>query len=474
MGDAILAFFGAPETHEDDPQRAVGAGLAILDSIRPFREALERDQGLAFDVRVGINTGLAVVGEVGSEVYGEYTAMGDAVNLAARMEQTAQPGTVQITENTYKLVAPLFECKSLGGIAVKGKAEPVTAYEVLGRRAEPRSIRGLTARGIGSPLVGRAAEFAAARDAIARLIDGQGGILAIIGEAGIGKSRLMAEIRSGIAPDRITWLEGHSLSYGQTVSYQPFQEILWGYAGINEDDSEAQAWRKLESRIKSLFPNNAAEILPYLASLLALEVKGEYVERVKYLDGQAMGQQVMRATRRFIEQLAKDRPLVLVFEDLHWMDSSSTRLIEQLLPLVKQVPLLIFGLSRPDPDTLATRLRKIAARDFAGRYTEIVLTPLSQEDSVQLAQNLVAIEGLPARLRKLIVGKADGNPFFLEEIIRDLIDGGGIVRMIRQPGAGKPPRKWRKFPFQTRSRASSSPVLTAWTKGASASCVERP
>lgn len=427
MGDAILAFFGAPVAHEDDPLRAVGAGLAILESIRPFREALQRDRGLDFNVRVGINTGLAVLGAVGSEEHGEYTAMGNAVNLAARMEQTAQPGTVQISEHTYKLVSTTFEFEELRAVEFKGISKPMRSYRVLGRRTETGQVRGLAAHGVSSPLVGREAEFATAKDAVAGLLEGQGGILYIIGEAGIGKSRMMAELRRDIPRERLAWLEGRTLSLGQTISYWPFQEILWEFAGIGEEDRQASAWRKLESHVRDLFPEETAEILPYLASLLSLKVGGEYAERVKYLDSEAMGHQILVASRRFFERLAQTQPVVLVFEDLHWVDMSSARLIEHLLPLVNRVPLLVCGISRPAPSTPAAGIREIAAREYADRYSEITLAPLSQRDSGRLVHNLLEIDHLPPSVRKRLIRKADGNPFFLEEIIRDLIEAGAVV-----------------------------------------------
>jgi class 3 adenylate cyclase/tetratricopeptide (TPR) repeat protein len=432
MGDAILAFFGAPTAHEDDPQRAVLAGLAIVDNILPYQEKLREEKGLDFNVRVGINTGLAVVGDVGSETAGEYTAMGDAVNLAARMEQTAAPGTVQIAQDTYALVAPLFNFKELGGITVKGKSEPVLAYQVLGRKAEPASLRGLSDQGISSPLVGRESEFESAMGAVDQLLAGQGGILAILGEAGIGKSRLLAELHNNPSIDKsqLTWLEGHTLSYGQTISYWPFQEILRSYAGINEEDEEIEAWRKLESSIGELFQEKTAEILPYLASLLSIEVSGEYAERVKYLDGEALGRQVYRSSRRFFQRLAEQQPLLLLFEDLHWMDASSASLLEHLLPLVERVPLLVCGLSRPDAESPAGKLLQIAEEQYGSRLTEIDLAPLTQNDSRLLVQNLLEIEGLPDSTKQMILEKADGNPFYLEEIVRDLIEKGALERDI--------------------------------------------
>ena len=184
MGDAILAFFGAPIGHEDDPQRAVLAALDILEGIQPYRAQVKSQWGLDFNVRIGINTGLVVVGEVGSDLRVEYTALGDAVNLAARMEQTAEPGTVQITGDTHRLIAPLFEFEDLGGIEVKGKSEPVRSYRVLSRKEEPGSLRGI--EGLDSPLVGRDQELGVLTQAIAELRQGRGQIISIMGEAGLG------------------------------------------------------------------------------------------------------------------------------------------------------------------------------------------------------------------------------------------------------------------------------------------------
>ena len=431
MGDAILAFFGAPVTHEDDPQRAVRAGLEIIEGINVYREQLQRERGLDFNVRVGINTGLVFVGAIGADRHVEYTAIGDTMNLAARMEQIAQPGTVQITEQTFKLVEPWFEFEALGEIHVRGRSEPVPAYRVLGVKARLGRVRGLEGKGLSSPLVGREQELDALRSCLERLTETRvGGIVGIIGEAGLGKSRLITEVRAFAfsTEANVLWLEGHTLSFGQTISYWPFQEILQAWAGITKDDHESEAWKKLETRVSALFGPETIDYLPYIASLLALEVRGDYVERVKYLDGDAMGKQIFLTSRRFFDRLARTQPTVLMFEDLHWMDESSTNLLEHLLPLTETVPLLIVGLSRPERDTPAARLRELCTREYADHYTEIRLAPLSQSDSAQLIRNLLEIENLPTHLRELIVQKAEGNPFFLEEVIRTLIDTGTVAR----------------------------------------------
>jgi class 3 adenylate cyclase/tetratricopeptide (TPR) repeat protein len=437
LGDAILAFFGAPVSHENDPERAILAGLAILENMVLLREQIKQEYAIDFNVRVGINTGLVVAGQVGSAVHGEYTAMGDAVNLAARMEQTAVPGTLQISGDTYRAVAPLFDVEPLGPIAVKGKSEPVPAYRVLGRKAAPGRLRGLEASGLISPLVGRGAELAALERAIADLRDSDEGAVALIfGEAGLGKSTLAAEVRRRSAGENVRWLEGRTLSIGQSLSYWPFREMLWQVAGISEEDDEESAWQKLEDSVFSLFAEQTADILPYLASVLALEVRETYREKVAYLDAEALGRQVYLAARRFFERLAGDQPLILLFDDLHWMDDASARLLEHLLPLVERAPILIMGLSRVEAGTTGDQIARLAKKEYPERTIELQLAPLPPGESDLLVQNLLAVDDLPAHVRRRIVDRAGGNPFFLEEIIRTLIDSGAIAY---EPRSGR----WR-------------------------------
>ena len=193
MGDGFLAFFGAPAAHEDDPQRAIFAALEILSEVKPFAEQIKGQYGLPFAVRVGINTGPVVVGDVGSQHVAEYTAMGDAVNLAARMEQAARPGTIQIAEETQRLVAPIFDLEEMGGIDVKGKSAPVRAYRVLAAKARPGQLRGI--KGVSAPLIGRDREMAQMREVMEHVQQGRGQVVCLIGEAGLGKSRLLEEAR---------------------------------------------------------------------------------------------------------------------------------------------------------------------------------------------------------------------------------------------------------------------------------------
>src|SRR5919107_1532823 len=218
LGDAVLAFFGAPVAHEDDAERAVRAGLDIQAKAKEYAKEIKRNYEVDFEMRVGINTGLAVLAAVGDEIKTEYTAMGDTTNLAARMQSAAKPGTILISADTYHLVKELFDFNARGAIEVKGKSAPIETYEVLAPKAVPGKVRGL--EGVSSPLVGRDADFQLLREKLEDVREGRGSLVAVIGEAGLGKSRLIAEVRKLVNSDpqhQVVWLEGRAISYGQTM-----------------------------------------------------------------------------------------------------------------------------------------------------------------------------------------------------------------------------------------------------------------
>src|SRR5581483_6455 len=271
MGDSILAFFGAPISHEDDPERAVLAGLDIVAGIKSYREQIRARYGIEFDVRVGINTGMVIVGTVGSDMRMEYTAMGDAINLAARMEQTAAPGTVQIAHDTYKLVAPLFQVEDLGGITVKGKEEPVKAYRVLGRKAAPGRVRGIA--GLESQLVGRDLEMAALNEIIERAQRGVGAIVSLQSDAGLGKTRLIQELQKKWKNTTgLNWYAVSIPSYESSHAYGVFQNLIRQHANIALDDSPEQVHQKI-APLFQMFEGPARERAQVaLSNLLSLPV----------------------------------------------------------------------------------------------------------------------------------------------------------------------------------------------------------
>jgi class 3 adenylate cyclase/tetratricopeptide (TPR) repeat protein len=426
MGDGILAFFGAPITHEDDAERACRAALDIIGGAGEYAAQLEEEQGISgFNVRVGIHTGLVVVGEVGSDLRVEYTAMGDAVNLASRMEEAAEPGTVLITEDTHRLIAPLFETETLGPMEVRGMAEPVSVYRVLASKVlvgKPRGIAGLE-----SPLVGRDAEFQALRQVLDRLQAGVGGIVTIVGEAGIGKSRLAAELRKEAAPLDVRWVEGRCLSYGESMAYLPWVDMLHGVLGMTPDAPPVALRDALQEWVRGLCPESFHDVYPHLGRMMSLPLEEEVEARVRGLDTEALKFLTFRAVERVLEAAAKERPLVVVCEDLHWADPSSLQLLEHLLGLADRCSLLLVCAFRPYREHGCWRVRQAAEQMYPHRHTDLYLGPLSAADSEALVGNLLEVEALPRPLRMRVLEHAEGNPFYVEEVIRSLIDGGVVV-----------------------------------------------
>jgi class 3 adenylate cyclase/tetratricopeptide (TPR) repeat protein len=433
LGDGFMALFGAPLAHEDHARRAALTAWQILVSLREHPLELPSGDVRDLGVRMGLNSGFVVVGKIGDNLRMDYTAIGDTTNLASRLETLARPGEIYLSEATYRAAEGSIRCEALGTRTVKGKAEPVAVYRLDGVRVRPVARGAPTDAAIASPLVGRESEVAALGRRVADVVGGEGGIAFVRGEAGIGKSRLVAEVRSRFAGDGLLWIEGRSFSHAQTISYWPFLEIIRTGAGITEEESEEQSWTKLATQVEALFPSRATEVLPYLATLLGLRVKGDLEERVKYLDGRSMGAQILLSSRRFFEQLAGKQPVVLVFEDLHWIDGSSVELLEHLLPLVGVVPLLLIATARSEDQDAFERLR-MRARELDQRPTEIVLSPLAMNDGGRLLEGLIGTSISPAE-RTLILRKADGNAFFLEELVRALITTGAL----RQEEMGK----WR-------------------------------
>ncbi|TAH48094.1 MAG: hypothetical protein EYC68_22330 [Chloroflexota bacterium] len=435
MGDAILAFFGAPIAHEDDPERACLAALAMQEKIAEYGKELKRTRGIEnFAVRVGINTGLVVVGEVGSDLRVEYTAMGDAINLASRMEQSAEPGTIVIAENTARLARHAIELESLGARQVKGKAEPVNAYRVVGVKTERESTRGIV--GLTSPLVGRADELNLLQARMNDVVNGHGQIVAVIGEAGLGKSRLIAELHKSFAPIEnqkseiinLKWVEARSLSYETQTPYAPFVDLFNHLFDIRVEDADVVAYEKIKTKLNELVGAQADELAPFMATLLGIALSGEDLERVRYLMPPFLRGRIMQAVGQVLGALAMQQPTVLVFEDLHWTDATSLEMLSMLLPLAENAPLMFLFLLRPNKTDPAWNFIESARASLASHFSSLELQPLTENASRELVANLLEIEDLPESVRALILQKAEGNPFYVEEVIRSLLDQKLVVR----------------------------------------------
>ena len=424
MGDGILAFFGAPLSHEDDPQRSILAGLDILSGISPYREAILREWGIKFDVRVGINTGLVVVGAVGSDLRMEYTALGDAINLAARMEQSAKPGTILIAQDTYKLVKPLFDFEELGGIEVKGKDKPVNAYRVLGRNASSGRVRGI--EGLHAEMVGREREMEVLHGTIDDLKQGVGRIIMLLGEAGLGKSRLISETHAvfkDVLGSTGNWFETSSLSYETNQAYALVQRLIQRVSDIRYDDAPRMIRKKLDELLGDLPEEHQKRAKQIFETLFGLSKENGN----STLEGDMFKQELYEVMDIWLRVRFSDQPTVFVFDDMHWSDAASMQLIKQLLQLTDVIPIVMICAMRMDHLSPAWQIKTTAEVEYRHLFTEIALQPLSEADSNELVNRLLAIAEIHDELRESILEKSDGNPFFIEEVVRALIENNIVV-----------------------------------------------
>lgn len=426
IGDEIMALFGAPIAHEDDPARALRVGLEMQAALRRFNAEHDTDLGM----HAGINTGLVIAGGIGSRGRRDYSVMGDAVNLAARLEDASERGEIFVGPDTYRLAAPLFDFELLEPIRLKGKAEPVQIYKLLGAKEQPGRIRGLA--GLVSPMVGRDKELQTLLELSDAVQAGAGRIAVIAGEPGLGKSRLLAEWQSSITRSEATqpslkWVTGQCLSYGQGLAYHLLIDTLRSLIGMPAAAEEPETHAALKELAEELLAEEMMAVYPYLGHLLSLKLTGEAQEQVSILDPQALQNQYLAAMRRLLTAVAYDTPLAIVLEDIHWADPSSTDLLIKLLPLAAEMPLLYCFITRPDFDAPGWRLVKAVREQSNIPFAELTLHTLSDDDSRQLITNLLEIDELPEHIRSVILKKAEGNPFFVEEVIRMLIDREAIV-----------------------------------------------
>lgn len=434
LGDGVLAFFGLRVAHEDDPQRAVRAGLEMVDGMRRYSDETERAHGIRLPIRVGVNTGLVVVRELrGTAGRTEVTALGDAVNVAARMQSEAGPDTVLVTAATHAFVAASVISRHVGSITLKGKAEAVDGYEISGwsgPMARPRGIAGLSA-----PMVGRDDQLEALAGLLPAVGAGRGRAALILGEPGIGKSRLISELHqlARMPSTPFAWHEGRCLSYGRSVPYHLAGGLVRSILGLPAPElgidtaSDVNAPGAVGRDGMAAAPSAGVED-PHLAHLLGLPLAPGAGAEIAALDPTVRHARYVDAIRTLIEDAATPQPLVLVCEDVHWSDAASADLIGRLIPHLQSMPVLLLIVSRPDRDAPGWSL-VTAGRDRYGEVlVELQLRPLSAADSRSLVSGLLEIESLPTATRDHILGRADGNPFFIEEVIRMLIDRGAIER----------------------------------------------
>ena len=437
VGDRLVVFFGAPRAHEDDPVRAVYTALEMQAATRENFSALQTGKGIyRFDQRIGINTGHLFAGNVGaSNLRQEYTLMGDDINMAARLMSTAGWEEIFVSKKTQERVAPFIELESKGSLKVKGKEILIPTFKVLRRRQETGPTRGL---GTDSPLTGRHKELNTLQDAGHALLNGRGQILGIIGDSGLGKTRMKRELSSWIFEQKerkkLNWFEGQSLSFSEQVSNWLIVQLIHSSLNLssdaNKDDILFTLWRRGE---ELLGKETAREAVPFIAHLLKLQLEGEWAQWVEELEPRVRQKQTVWAVRQFFTAVARKTPTIIALEDLHWADEASLAIINDLLTVSDQAPLMFCLILREIRDKGCWQLRNNAAGSFPHRYLEIRLNPLSKANSRRLLSRLLPGVKFSQETIEEILNKSAGNPFYLEEVVRSLIESGAVIPHPEQP-----------------------------------------
>ncbi len=332
-GDGALVLFGVPRSHEDDPLRAIRATLEIHEFVEASSPRFESKVGGTLSMHSGINTGLAVTADVDPEK-GSRRVTGDAINVASKLSDLAGSREILVGLDTYKATLGHFLFESLKPVRIKGKTELVPIYKVISKKDTGPYVR--AGRQISSEMIGRDRELDRLELQVMKAVQGEGSVVNVIGEAGIGKSRLIAELKRREVMKQVTLLEGRAISIGKNLSFHPIIDLLKQWAGIAEDDSEAKAFDKLEKAVRAVHPEEAEEILPFLATLMNMKLTGKHAERVKGIEGEALENLVFKNFRELLIQAAKNAPLVVIIEDFHWADLSSIGFLESVFRLAGQ------------------------------------------------------------------------------------------------------------------------------------------
>jgi class 3 adenylate cyclase/tetratricopeptide (TPR) repeat protein len=413
MGDGIMALFGAPLAHEDHAVRACYAALRMQEAVKDYADEVRRAEGITPQIRVGLNSGEVVVRSVGSDLRMDYTAVGQTTHLAARMEQLATPGSILLACATLQLAEGYMQVQTLGPMAVKGLSEPVEVYELVGAGTARTRLAAAAARGL-TKFVGRDAELDTLRRTLEQAGSGHGQIVALVGEPGVGKSRLVWEFTHSHRAHGWLVLEADSVSYGKATSYLPVIDLLKSYCGIEDRDDARRIREKLTGKLLTL--DRALE--PTLPALLALLDVPADDPTWHALDPPQRRQRMLDACKRLLLRESQEQPLLLVFEDLHWIDAETQALLDSLVESLPTARILLLVNYRPEYEHAWHRKTY---------YQQLRLDPLPLESAQDLLTALLGDALSLGPLKRLLVERTEGNPFFLEESVQSLVETGGLV-----------------------------------------------
>lgn len=414
LGDGIFALFGAPIAHEDHPQRALYAALRMQEEMKRYADRLRLEQGVPLQLRVGINTGEVVLRSVRKDdLHTDYVPVGDSTNLASRLESVATPGSIVVSEATYQLVEGYFACKPLGAAQLKGINKPVNIYEVLGVGPLRTKLQVAARRGLAR-FVGRQQELAQLRRALERAKAGHGQIVGVMGEPGVGKSRLFYEFKLLSQKDCLL-LETFSVSHGKAYPYLPLIELLNNYFRLAPQDDERQRREKITGRVLTL-DRTLEDTLPYFFFLFGV---AEPTVALQQMDPQLRRRRTFDAIKQVLLRESLNQPLLLIFEDLHWLDNETQAFLSLLGEGVATTRILLLVNYRPEYQ------HSWGSKTY---YTQLRLDPLGQEDAQELLTALLGESTALRPLKRFILEKTEGNPFFMEEMVQALIEQGVVVR----------------------------------------------
>ncbi len=410
LGDGIMAIFGAPVAHEDSAKRAVSASLTMQKTLEEYSKEVKELLSIECHFRVGLNTGPVVVGKISDTLNMDFTALGDTVNLAARMEQIAEPGTVYLTENTRRHVQNYFELQSLGKKRIKGKSNPIDVYRVIREKPARSRLEAAAEHGL-TPFIGREQELSVLVDHLEQTRKGRGKVVFISGEAGIGKSRLLLEFRKSIADEHVSWLKGSCNSFGKNIPYLPVIEIVKNNLGIEDQDNDSDIINKINNGTQS-WEHTVRSTIPYLRFLLNVDPGDPVVMRMDAMERRV---HIFDSLRALLIQESRKRPVVVIVEDLHWVDEQSEAALTAFVELVVTVPVLLIFTYRPG------YVSSLGDRSYFHRITLNHITP---DKSGLLIEGILKTSNLPQQVRQLILSKAEGNPFYIEEVTKSLLESG--------------------------------------------------
>jgi class 3 adenylate cyclase/tetratricopeptide (TPR) repeat protein len=414
LGDGLMALFGAPIAHEDHAQRACHAALACKKAVTQYAESLKEMYGIDFKMRIGLNSGPVVVGSVGDDLRMDYTAKGDSVNLASRMETNADPGTILVSKNLYKQVKEFFEFESVGEIRVKGKEEPVETYRLIKPTEVETRIAASAAKGLAR-FIGRTREIEALKEAFDKAKSGEGQVVGIVGDAGVGKSRLLLEFRNSLPHDEYRYFEGRCLHYGGSMPYLPILDVLRSFVEVKEGEQEHVVRQKLKERVVGL-GEGLRNIIPPLHELLSLKVDDETYEK---LDPKLKKEKTFEGVRDLLIRSSQDQPLVLAVEDIQWIDRTTEEFLGYMIGWLPRTKILLLLLYRPE------YTHQWGSKSY---YSRVAVGQLSTSASAELVAAILESGDAAPELRELILGRAAGNPFFIEELTLSLLENGSIQR----------------------------------------------